>query len=237
MNRRLDKVQTESSPTFRQTKSFAVNATRSNYTTENTSVDARSRPCANCSPQHPLWKCEAFLLKDVKSLWSLVKSAKLCFNCSGNHVARNCKFNFRCRHCCELHHSLLHRDMRPAMSHMANPWSSDGAGNLSSTESRGENSTASSAAYSTGVISNTRGKVRLKVISVKVWSSSNRKCESVYAFLDEGSDTTLCSKALLNRLDAKGVQMLWLSLNYCVTMSFICIIVFCLTSFVCTVVF
>ena len=134
----------------------------------------------------------------------LLKFAKLCFNCLGNHVAKNCKSNSRCRHCRGLHHSLLHRDMRPAMSQMANPGSSDGAGNLSSTESRGENSAASSAAYSTGVISNTRSKVRLKVIPVKVWSSSNRKCESVYAFLDEGSDTTLCSKALLNRLGAKG---------------------------------
>ena len=87
---------------------------------------------------------------------------------------------------------------------MANPGSSDGAGNISSTESREENSTASSAPYFTGVISNTCGKVRLKVIHAKVWSSSNRKCESIYAFLDEGSDTTLCSKALLNRLGAKG---------------------------------
>ena len=204
MNRRLDKVQTESSPTFRQSKRFAVNATRSNFTTGNTSVDARSRPCANCSAQHPLWKCEAFLLKDVDSRWSLAKSAKLCFNCLGNHVARNCKSNSRCRHCRGLHHNLLHRDLRPAMSQMANPGSSDGAGDLSSTETRGENSTAIPAAYSTGVISNTRSKVRLKVIPVKVWSSSNRKCESVYAFLDEGSDTTLCSKALLNRLGAKG---------------------------------
>ena len=87
---------------------------------------------------------------------------------------------------------------------MANTGSSDGAGNLSTTELRGENNTASSAAYFTGVISNTRGKVRLKLILVKVWSSSNRKCESFYAFLDKGSDTTLCSKALLNRLGIKG---------------------------------
>ena len=29
--------------------------------------------------------------------------------------------------------------------------------------------------------------------------------------------------------------MLWLSSYYCVTMSFVCIVVFCLTSFVCTV--
>ena len=35
----------------------------------------------------------------------------------------------------------------------------------------------------------------------------------------------------------KVVQMLWLSSYYCVTMSFVCIVVFCLTSFVCAVVF
>ena len=35
----------------------------------------------------------------------------------------------------------------------------------------------------------------------------------------------------------KIVQMLWLSSYYCVPMLFVCIIVFCLTSFVCTIVF
>ena len=46
--------------------------------------------------------------------------------------------------------------------------------------------------------------VRLKVIPVTVWSDTSRKQEKVYAFLDEGSDTTLCTNALMKRLGAKG---------------------------------
>ena len=46
--------------------------------------------------------------------------------------------------------------------------------------------------------------VRLKVIPVTVWSDTSRKHEKVYAFLDEGSDITLCTNALIKRLGARG---------------------------------
>ena len=46
--------------------------------------------------------------------------------------------------------------------------------------------------------------VRLKMIPVTVCSDSGRKHEKVYAFLDEGSDTTLCTDAFMKRLSVKG---------------------------------
>ena len=46
--------------------------------------------------------------------------------------------------------------------------------------------------------------VRLKVIPVTVWSDTSRKHEKIYAFLDEVSDTTLCTNALMKRLGARG---------------------------------
>lgn len=47
--------------------------------------------------------------------------------------------------------------------------------------------------------------VRLKVVPVKVWTD-NCKPVSTYAFLDEGSDMTLCAKSLANELKVKGVK-------------------------------
>jgi len=62
----------------------------------------------------------------------------------------------------------------------------------------------SNVAYATETETIARGQVRLKVVSVKVWSNSSQRQESVYAFLDEASDTTLCTENLKDRLHARG---------------------------------
>ena len=48
--------------------------------------------------------------------------------------------------------------------------------------------------------------VRLRVVSVKVWGQDKRLIET-YAFLDEGSDTTLCTEQLLDKLQVKGQRV------------------------------
>ena len=40
-----------------------------------------------------------------------------------------------------------------------------------------------------------------------VWSDTTHKHKKVYAFLDKGSDTTLCINALMKRLGAEGKSM------------------------------
>ena len=48
--------------------------------------------------------------------------------------------------------------------------------------------------------------VRLRVVPVKVWGQGKRLIET-YAFLDEGSDTTLCTEQLLDKLQVKGQRV------------------------------
>lgn len=191
LNRKPDKSSPQNPPASRPVRGYTVNTTTS---------AVYSKSCPRCSAQHSLWKCEDFLKLDVASRWTFVKLAKLCFNCLGNHVVRNCKSDSRCRYCQKQHHSLLHRDKQSIENLTVSPQSENGAGNLPRVETNND----SCASYSTGLISRIPGKVRLKVIPVRVWGASSRKCEEVYAFLDEGSDTTLCTAALINRLGVKG---------------------------------
>jgi len=51
------------------------------------------------------------------------------------------------------------------------------------------------------------GKVWLKVVPVTVWGPSHGNCITTYAFLDEGSDTTLCSRNLVDQLNLKGTKV------------------------------
>ena len=60
-----------------------------------------------------------------------------------------------------------------------------------------------SVAFALKVQSSALRDVRLKVVPVRVWSNANQRLENVYAFLDEGSDTSLRTESLKDRLIAK----------------------------------
>ena len=46
--------------------------------------------------------------------------------------------------------------------------------------------------------------MRLKVVPVRDWEAGCRRHADVYAFLDEGLDTSLCTEDLIRLLGLKG---------------------------------
>ena len=50
---------------------------------------------------------------------------------------------------------------------------------------------------SSQVTQDSKLNVRLKVVPVTVWSSCSDRCLNTYAFLDEGSNATLCTESLV----------------------------------------
>ena len=52
-------------------------------------------------------------------------------------------------------------------------------------------------------------KVWLKVVPVHVWGPDRSRCITTYGFLDEGSDTTLCSQDLVDTLNLKGKKVMF----------------------------
>ena len=152
--------------------------------------------CPLCGSNHPLFKCRLFLEKAVAERWATVKSAnvKVCFNCLGlHHAAKDCKSHRRCNICNGTHHSLLHAE-RENTNACPKPNSSDsdvvGSGNE-------HTCTSTHRMFS---------KIRLKVLPVTVWNDSKTNHVSTYAFLDEGSNTTLCSEKLLQKLNITDTE-------------------------------
>ena len=159
----------------------------------NQSSSSMSAKCFECDQSHPLWKCPTFLKRTVKERLSLVSEARLCFNClkSKTHIARNCPSLGRCKTegCGRLHHSLLHysdRSCLPAADERANSGSFGGGKTVSST------------------LQSSR-KARLKVVPVEVsLPLSTSKVLRTYAFLDDGSNATLCTNRLMRKLGVQG---------------------------------
>ena len=148
-----------------------------------------------------------------------VKARRLCFNCFSSHQVRQCNSRMRCRECGKNHHTMLHfvgsqkgpgpngADEKPKMEeNVATEMSTSGNSgptNVSSCD-RGlmEKRTF---CVSNNAISHR--KVWLKVVPVHVWGPDRSRCVTTYGFLDEGSDTTLCSQDLVDNLNLKGKKI------------------------------
>ena len=144
--------------------------------------------CAHCSGQHPIWSCDLFKRLSLNEKLKTVYKAKLCKRClKGNHFQNECRSNFKCRTCGKLHNTLLHTDNKATSS--SNMPQQEPAQALSNSEVYKIQSAAASS----------RSKVWLKVVPVII----NGKV-TVNAFLDSGSDTSLCSTNLLKKIGFHG---------------------------------
>ena len=157
-----------------------------------TQVSHEVQQCGACNEHHFLWKCPKFKDMLVGERKSLVQRLGLCFNClNGRHLARRCSNKSRCRQdgCGGAHHTLLH-------------FSTPKATEVSS------GTTGGTTLVSTYLTTSTPIKVWLKVVPVEVWSADRRKSIKTYAFLDEGSTSTLCTQELMKHIGARGEEQM-----------------------------
>ena len=171
--------------------------------------------------------CPGFSKESVEKRWIFAKEKHLCFNCLGSHFAKSCKSR---SHANLEEHVILavvittlycignpgkrHPDQK-VVSSMSN---CNGAGELIQVMSvavkavhsnevasnDSHRSSVKSVPEEANVTTNARERqLRLWVVTVKVWGARKGLVET-YAFLDEGSDITLCTKELLDKLKLRG---------------------------------
>jgi hypothetical protein len=145
--------------------------------------------CSHCSRQHPIWSCESFKRLSLTDKLKTVYKAKLCKKClKPNHFQNECRSNFKCKICGRNHNSLLH------VENLRQP--------ETQTSSNSEVYKVQSAA------ANCKSRVWLKVVPVII----NGKIKA-NAFLDSGSDTSLCSTSLLEKIGFHGGKKITYSVS------------------------
>ena len=170
-----------------------------------------------CDGIHQLWNCEQLKKKSYENRMKIIRDAKLCDNCfKVGHLAKGCMQKSSCyiagyngKHMTIIHPpeetsaaSLetreIHEDNETSSS--SHPRGSVNADHVSQNHSIGAGVRGpDSDAMRTG------GKVRLRIVPVRVRGKQPGQMVETYALLDSGSDVSLCDEKLIHELGISGV--------------------------------
>ena len=136
--------------------------------------------CVCCDGTHSIENCVQFEQMNLPTLVQFTKSKGLCFNCLvPRHRASDCRRSIRCDVCHKKHSNLLHQD------------------------TVAQTQTEEVKEVRVGAIVDDNVCIGLPIVPVKV-QGQNGEIFSIYAFLDQGSNTTLCTDKLKQQLGVKG---------------------------------
>lgn len=219
-----------------QRKNVSVNhSTNSSNSNSNNNFEKNSRVqnCLFCKkPGHRIYTCFTFKNSSYQDKTKFVKTNKLCNNCLGRHNIDNCSSAQRCSICSRTHNTLLHYNKSPyenssgryTTSHSGNTYQNQNfvqsrsqpentLGNHSqnnnssqdlSVQNTRENTTVNTSSHSALAIKNSH--VLLATAKVNLISKHGELVQ-VKALLDTGTQTSLITQKLVNKLNYKTYKV------------------------------
>ena len=175
-----------------------------------------SGKCLLCSELHQLWNCEQFKKKSFEDRMKIIRDARLCDNCFKlGYFASGCMQKSGCyiEGCGGKHMTVIHPPERslPPRQEIPENHQMINKGNQSHARDNVEH-TSQNHAIGAGVrrtcsnASAVGGKVRLRIVPVRVQGRQPGQVVVTYALLDNGSDVSLCDEKLIDELGISGVQ-------------------------------
>ncbi|KAL7287695.1 hypothetical protein TKK_0018088 [Trichogramma kaykai] len=135
-----------------------------------------------CKHEHYIAACDSFRALELGQRKAFVQRNKLCFNCLGRHLVRDCRSNKNCKRCQERHHSLLHVGNSQATA--------DASGPLDATQDISVNTHIAR-----------RGPRRSMLLATaRIIVSASQRTMEVRALIDPCSEATFISEALGQQL-------------------------------------
>jgi hypothetical protein len=161
----------------------------------------RKTQCVMCGLEHGVWNCSIFKDLIVEKRWNVVREHKLCISClAQGHLASNCKRNFKCRvsPCGKSHHTLLHNVPKREWKSRQTSEANNSHGLHEGSSNQHENTVGQVSCCSEKGLRGVEPEVCFKIVPVRV--KGPRQEIETYAFLDSGSDVTLCLESLVDQL-------------------------------------
>ena len=211
-----NRVVSYSSQTYQQQRQFVTNKPQQFRAQVNqsqssvTSQDISTSACVCCGKKHKLEECYNFKEMSKDDRRQLFRDKRLCDNCLRPfHYSRGCMMKPACtiEGCGRRHHTLLHTNEQQKDLSITVPKSVVNSIVAEPPQlilpingDSGDTSTGKIV----GTTGSNRSGVYLRVLPVKV-RGNNYEVETL-ALLDSGSQISLCSKKLANRIGLKGEQ-------------------------------
>ena len=163
------------------------------------------RKCPCCKNiGHRLQHCKTFINFSVDERWKCVKKIEsiICPACFGDHKIPNCKSKYSCQHCGKkTHHSLLCNGRNAAKTGKVSASTVVNATDTPPPSSDIENNVERSAISTPALNQMTAalGPVYVRVLPLFAFSPSGSSV-LIYALLDSGANSSLCTDRLVARL-------------------------------------
>ena len=149
------------------------------------------------STTHALAACKLFQDMSTTERWQIARTHNLCFKClESNHRTKYCKSDAICNKCNRIHHALLHEDIASKQEKDTN---------LASTKS--VKAPVSGKVNSVGLVKtkdHSKEKERIAIMILTVVGKDHEHCiksrNRIYAAIDTGATSTLCSRDLAETL-------------------------------------
>ena len=162
--------------------------------TSATSYDIPKEPCVKCGGLHYITQCKDFKALRVKDRLSFIQSKRLCVNCfKPGHLGRDCTRPFVCTvdGCGQKHSKFLHLPSKPTKDFEA-------------TNQRvaavPQSSAQCSASVSSNFVAESKEKVALPIVAVRVKGKGLDNYTDTYALIDPGGTSGYCSEELAQHL-------------------------------------
>ncbi|XP_018360741.1 PREDICTED: uncharacterized protein LOC108759682 [Trachymyrmex cornetzi] len=152
--------------------------------------------CPICSGKHYTSSCPQYSTKTVQQRKLVITKYKLCFNCLGSHRIAECKSTRRCLKCGLRHHTTLHTAASSTISIKEVGKASDKPATIK--QPTDEPRTAISAVTSIAP----SHRVLLATARIRV-TSSNGHTTIIRALIDQGSEISVISERIVQRLNMK----------------------------------
>ena len=192
----------------RDARSFAVESQSKSPYSPTSNPEKKILKCPSCNKSHWLSQCSDFRKLRLSDQIKFACAKKLCLNCLvSEHFVQDCPKQSFCHieGCTKKHSTFLHDKDRPQEVTPLQPNQSNGAASTetNATTMQGSNGYVQSGTFQASSVSSTIG---LSIVPVKVKAKGQDKKALTYVFLDSRSNTSFCTDALLQKLDAKGVK-------------------------------
>lgn len=146
--------------------------------------------CPACEiKDHKITDCQVFIDMDKRQRWNVIVEKKLCRTCFGNHHTNNCKKKRNCGvdGCTKIHHQMLHNSRNNT------------EGTTSKIDAKQEVVESHNHQLNNHGVSSS---ILYRILPVKLYGKN--KSLDTFAFMDDGSSTTLIEKKMADELELSG---------------------------------